>query len=61
MEKSFTGLWEKEKYTAYTAVSASDSKYYAVGVVKDRALEATAKKLEREEKEQKLKRASEKF
>lgn len=61
LTNTFVGLWEKDSYIAYTALSMLDSKYFAVGIVKSKPLEEAIKKYKRNEKEQKLKTASESF
>jgi hypothetical protein len=58
---SFVCIWERERYTVYTALTSLDAKYFTVGVVKSKPLEEAVKKLQRLEKEDKLKSASKKF
>lgn len=61
LTNTFVGMWEKEGYTAYTALSMLDSKYFSVGIVKSKSLEEALKKHKSKENEKKLKRASESF
>jgi hypothetical protein len=58
---TLVGVWEKEQYTAYTALSMVASRYYAVGVVKSKPLEEAVTKHNKKEYERKLKSASERF
>lgn len=58
---TFVGVWEKDSYTAYTALSMLNSKHFAVGIVKSKPLEEALKKYKSKENEKKLKSASESF
>ena len=58
---SYVGVWDKERYTAYTAITTCDSKYFTIGVVKSKPLEKAMEKLQNLEDKNKLKSASKKF
>lgn len=58
---TFVGLWKKNSYTAYTALSLLDDKYFTVGIVKSKPLEEAFNKHQKKENEKRLKSASESF
>ena len=58
---TFVGMWEKDNYTAYTALSLLDAKYFTVGIVKSKPLEEAFRKHQKKENEKRLKGASESF
>jgi len=58
---SYVGVWDRERYIAYTAITSRDDKYLTVGVVKSKTLEKEVKKLKKLEDKDKLRSASDKF
>ncbi len=54
-------VWDRKQYAAYTALSISELKYSALGVVKSKSLEKAVLQYNKNEHEKKMKNASQQF